>query len=194
MSARPSRSRKLAREAAFQALYMVHVGQAGPEAAVETVKARQPFIGEAEEFLFHTVEGVRERREELDDLIRPRLAKNWTLERIAVSDLIALRIGVFELYHRPGIPPKVSITEAMELAKRYGTKESGSFVNGVLASVLKESPKADWDSSMEESPEEIEESEPVHMPDELDEDEALEAEEATGKQAGPWTIKSSRPM
>ena len=190
MAGHPSRSRRLAREAAFQALYMVHVGRASVEGAVETIKTRQTFEGEAVDFLFFTVEGVREREEELDDIIRSFLAKNWTLERIAVSDLIALRIGVFELYHRPGTPPKVSITEAVELAKRFGAKESGSFVNGVLASVLKQSPKANWDDSMEEKPEPVDRSEPQHMPDDLNEDEALEAEESSGTQAGAWTIRS----
>lgn len=187
-----SRSRRLAREAAFQALYMVQVGRDEAEAAVETVTARQAFTGDAESFLQTTVEEITDREAEIDDLIRPHLAKNWTLERIAVSDLVALRIATFELWFRPGIPPKVSITEALELAKRYGSKDSGAFVNGVLANVLKESPKNEWDSSLEEKPETEEGA--VSMPDEPDVveegSEPVSLVEPEGAVAGKWVIRS----
>ena len=191
MSSRPSRSRRLAREAAYQALYMVHVGRSGPIPAIEAVLARQEFEGEAEEFLRNTVEGVREKVREVDGIIEPCLSKSWSLNRLAVSDLVALRIAVFELYFRPGMPPKVTITEAVELAKRYGNKESGSFVNGVLGTVLKNSPKAEWDPSLEDKLEVLEDEEPVSMPDEPDlgPEDLIEEDEPQVK-AGSWVIKS----
>lgn len=190
MGGAPSRSRRLAREAAYQALYMVQVGRAGMNYALDTVRERQGFTGDAETFLQHTVEGVMEQRRFLDDVIEPCLSEKWSLSRIAVSDLTALRIAAFELYFRPGVPPKVSITEAVELAKRYGTKDSGAFVNGVLGTVLKGSPKADWDPSMEEFPEDEEPE--ATMPDEPDseeEDEEDVVDEAAG-QVGSWTLRS----
>ncbi len=188
MSARPSRSRRLAREAAFQALYMVHVGRSRPPEAVATVMERQPFTAEAEEFLRETVEGVWERRTDIDETIEPHLSANWSMNRIAVSDLISLRIGVYELYCRPGVPPKVSITEAVELAKKYGTKDSGAFVNGVLGNVLPESPKAEWDPSMAEVFEEAAEAEVEQMPDEPDLVDPEDLED--GVRAGTWTLRS----
>lgn len=189
MGGAPSRSRRLAREGAFQALYMVHVGRARPAAALEAVTERQAFAGDAEEFLQHTVEGVWENARELDQVIAGHLSAKWSIGRIAVSDLVALRIGVFELFYRPGIPPKVSITEAVELAKKYGTKESGAFVNGVLGNVLPESPKADWDPADAEVMEAWSEPEAVGMPDEPDEVLAEEGDEEDGS-VGNWVIRS----
>ena len=78
------------------------------------------------------VQGVDDHRHELDTAIG-KAAEHWTIERMALVDRNLLRIGAFELLHRPEVPTAVVISEAVELAKRYSTDESGRFVNGVLA-------------------------------------------------------------
>lgn len=80
------------------------------------------------------VVGVGEHVEELDAAIAAR-AKGWTLVRMPVLDLNILRLGAFELAHRPDVPLAVAIDEAVELAKRFSTDDSGRFVNGVLSAL-----------------------------------------------------------
>ena len=81
------------------------------------------------------VVGVGEHVEELDAAIAAR-AKGWTLVRMPVLDLNILRLGAFELAHRPEVPLAVAIDEAVELAKRFSTDDSGRFVNGVLSALV----------------------------------------------------------
>ncbi len=91
------------------------------------------------------VEGVTEHNAELDEAIAGK-AKGWSLKRMPVLDLSVLRLGAFELAHRPDVPVAVVIDEAVELAKRFSTDDSGRFVNGVLAALapdLRARPPAD---------------------------------------------------
>jgi N utilization substance protein B len=80
------------------------------------------------------VRGVEEHREEVDALIR-KYADRWSLERMPVIDRNLLRMAVFELAHRPDVPVAVAISEAVELAKRYSTDDSGRFINGMLGRI-----------------------------------------------------------
>jgi N utilization substance protein B len=82
-------------------------------------------------YLEKLVEGVTVYQEELDALIRQH-SEHWRLERMAAVDRNLLRLALYELLHQPSIPAKVVINEAVELAKRYGSEESGSFINGIL--------------------------------------------------------------
>jgi N utilization substance protein B len=91
----------------------------------------------AKEFTREIVEGVAANREELDELIR-RYADRWVLERMPIVDRNLLRMGIFELLHRPDIPPAATINEAVELAKLLSTEDSGRFVNGLLGRVARE--------------------------------------------------------
>jgi len=77
------------------------------------------------------VRGVLQHREQLDEVIR-RHAKNWDLHRMAVVDRNILRLAIHEMLHREDIPPVVSINEAVDIAKKFSTQESGKFVNGIL--------------------------------------------------------------
>ncbi|MBM3822706.1 MAG: transcription antitermination factor NusB [Verrucomicrobia bacterium] len=77
------------------------------------------------------IRGVLLHRQDLDEAIK-RLAKNWDLNRMAVVDRNILRLAMFEMMHREDIPPIVSINEAVDIAKRFSTQESGRFVNGIL--------------------------------------------------------------
>jgi N utilization substance protein B len=82
--------------------------------------------------------GVRRNRGELDELLTQR-ADNWSLERMAVTDRNALRLGAYEILYTE-TPPRVAINEAVELAKRYGARQSAPFVNGVLDTFLQQRP------------------------------------------------------
>lgn len=75
-------------------------------------------------------------REAIDGAIR-EVAEHWKLERMAVVDRNTLRIAVCELKHRPDVPPRVVINEAVEIGKTFGTRESGGFINGLLDAILK---------------------------------------------------------
>ena len=77
------------------------------------------------------IRGVIEHREEIDTLIR-KTVKNWEIHRIATVDRNVLRLAIYEMLHREDIPPIVSINEAVDIAKKFSTADSGRFVNGVL--------------------------------------------------------------
>jgi N utilization substance protein B len=83
------------------------------------------------------VAGIEEHRDEIDALIR-KYSEHWALERMPVVDRALLRIGTYELAWVPDTPAAVVITEAVELAKEYSTKDSGRFVNGLLARIAEE--------------------------------------------------------
>ncbi len=74
-------------------------------------------------------------RQEFDDIIAQK-SRNWDFERIALIDRLLLRMAMAEFFYFPDIPPKVSISEAIEIAKVYSTDDSGSFINGILDAVL----------------------------------------------------------
>lgn len=83
------------------------------------------------------IRGVLEHREELDQQIQ-RYAQNWDLHRMAVVDRNVLRLAIYEMLYRDDIPPIVSINEAVDIAKKYSTEDSGKFVNGILDRVKSE--------------------------------------------------------
>jgi N utilization substance protein B len=85
------------------------------------------------------VEAVWQRRAAIDTLLA-QTVEHWSLDRLALLDKLVLRLGVAELLYLPETPPKVVIDEAVELAKRFSTEKSGSFVNGVLDKIWKSQP------------------------------------------------------
>lgn len=95
----------------------------------------QPVAPDA--FAVELTVGVGAHSAELDDMIR-RFAKGWRPERMPVLDLMLLRMGAFELTHRPDVPTAAAISEAVDLARRFSTEDSGRFVNGVLARIAEE--------------------------------------------------------
>jgi transcription antitermination protein NusB len=116
-----------------RALDILHAADSLDRPVLE-VLAENP---DAKEFTRELVSGVVEHREELDDLIR-RYADRWVLERMPIVDRNLLRMGIFELLHRPDIPNAATINEAVELAKLLSTEDSGRFVNGLLGRVARE--------------------------------------------------------
>jgi N utilization substance protein B len=124
-------SRREARERALSLLYEAEAKGCSPTAVLdEQVLPPDPFVTDV-------VDGVAKHQDEADALIR-RFAKGWTLERMPVIDRTLLRMGCYELAHRPDVPTGAVISEAVELAKRYSTDDSGKFVNGMLARIAKE--------------------------------------------------------
>ena len=85
-------------------------------------------------YFFEIVNGVLNCQAEIDELISKN-AKGWTLDRIAKVDLAILRVAIYEIRHREDIPLSVSINEAVEIAKKFGTDESSKFINGLLAQI-----------------------------------------------------------
>jgi transcription antitermination protein NusB len=90
-----------------------------------------------DEFAGDLVRGVAGHQGEIDGLIR-RFTKGWALERMPVIDRTLLRMAIYELAHRPDVPTPAIISEAVELAKRYSTDDSGRFVNGMLGRIADE--------------------------------------------------------
>lgn len=88
-------------------------------------------------FIEKLAHGVNEKQQSLDALLQP-IAPEWPIDQIARMDRIILRIGTYELLYEKGVPPKVVINEAVELAKAFGGDNSSKFVNGVLGTVLKQ--------------------------------------------------------
>jgi N utilization substance protein B len=126
-----SGSRRHARELALQTLYGTEVGHRAPEDVLGETTARLD-ASEGRAFVRDLVFGTLEHRDESDAAIAP-LLEGWTIERLPTIDRIVLRMGMFELLHRAETPAPVVINEAVELAKKFSTEDSGRFVNGVLS-------------------------------------------------------------
>lgn len=93
-----------------------------------------PEEAEVREFADPLIRGTLEHRDEIDRLLM-QLVKNWELHRIATVDRNVLRLAVYEMMHREDIPPVVTINEAVDIAKKFSTQDSGRFVNGILDKV-----------------------------------------------------------
>lgn len=144
--------RSRAREVALQVLYGDDVNPSRNLSVVDEFLADrlghdQPLV----EFARELIGGVRRNRRELDEWLS-NLAQNWTLSRMAVLDRNILRLGAFEIVYTE-TPGQVAINEAVELAKRFGAKQSSQFVNGVLDRLMKDHQqgKTGNDSSTESS-------------------------------------------
>jgi N utilization substance protein B len=130
------RNRTRAREYALQLLYQVDVGQGEWQPAIEEFLVQATVPEDVKAFAKALVAGTLTRVEEIDKLIASH-ADNWQLNRMAVVDRNILRLGTYELLYAEDVPPKVSLNEAVELAKRFGDEESGKFVNGILDTIHK---------------------------------------------------------
>ena len=127
-------SRREVRARVMQALYAHDLS--GDEVAHVIKHLLKPkFEGTALRFAERLFLATLDRRDEADELIEAH-ARNWELGRIAVIDRMILRMAITELLHFEDIPPKVSINEAIEVAKSYSTDQSGTFLNGILDAVL----------------------------------------------------------
>ncbi|MBX3458922.1 MAG: transcription antitermination factor NusB [Planctomycetes bacterium] len=124
------------RELALKLLYALDVTRPEtPEGELNSVLEVEAAPAAVADFARVLVQGVNEHLAELDKAIQDA-AVNWQVSRMPFVDRAVLRMGAFELLHLFDVPPKVSINEAVELAKKYSTEKSGSFVNGVLDKVF----------------------------------------------------------
>ncbi len=126
--------RRLSRELALQALFFLDMNSSGDvqadvaafcmENEVELTPTVQPFFMEL-------VQGVMSTLDKIDPMLET-YSKNWKVSRMPVVDRNIMRIAAFELLERSDIPPSVTINEAVDIAKKFSTRESGPFVNGIL--------------------------------------------------------------
>ncbi len=127
-------TRRQAREIAMQALFYMDMRN---DVSIEMLER---FCGnfcpskKTQPFFLKLVNGVMGAKDELDALIE-RFSKNWDINRMSGVDRNVMRIAAFELIYCDDIPPKVSINEAVDVGKKFGTEESGAFINGILDSI-----------------------------------------------------------
>jgi len=127
-------TRRKARELAMQALFYMDVrNNASVEMLAHFCENFQT-SQKSRPFFLKLVNGVLETKGELDALI-DRFSKNWDISRMSCVDRNVMRIAVFELRYCDDIPPKVSINEAVDVGKKFGTEESGAFINGIMDSI-----------------------------------------------------------
>ena len=125
--------RRESRELALQILYALDANPSvGIRETLQTFREEQAdVLSRVREFAENLVQGVQEHRAVIDAAIKAR-SKNWTLVRMPRVDLNVMRMATYELMFRQDIPKKVSINEAIEIARKFGDKESPAFVNGIL--------------------------------------------------------------
>jgi N utilization substance protein B len=131
-----------ARESALQMLYALEVTAAQADRVIADFWCEHPGDPEGRPYADELVRGVAADIEALDGLIRTA-STNWRLERMARVDRNVLRLGAWELVHQLNTPRAVILDECVELAKRYGSEDSGSFVNGVLDRIADDLGRAD---------------------------------------------------
>jgi N utilization substance protein B len=116
---------------ALQMLYASDLNPADEHPSLPREEEGSRIQYESLDFAEELVRGVTEHRAAIDELLTAK-SKNWSLARMARVDLSILRIAIFELLFRSDIPKNVTINEAIEVAKKFGTEDSSSFINGIL--------------------------------------------------------------
>jgi N utilization substance protein B len=139
--------RRMAREIAVQSLYHMElnevpvrqaIGMAMAEAGGQEDGEAKPMLEEPlSSYVLELVTGTGAHQEEIDRLLAKYL-KGWQLSRLSKVDRQILRLACYEMVYREDVPPRAAINEAIELAKHFGTEESGKFVNGVLGQMIKQ--------------------------------------------------------
>ncbi|BFT71317.1 transcription antitermination factor NusB [Paenibacillus sp. P36] len=139
--------RRVARELAVQSLYQIQMNEATPQEAVQIAVHEAENDNETQleikgdkinsAYILELVEGTYSNKVRIDELLEEYL-KGWAMDRLSRIDREVLRLAVYEMLYRDDVPPKVVVNEAIDLAKHYGTDDSGKFVNGVLGKMIKE--------------------------------------------------------
>ena len=126
--------RRRAREMALQALFYMDMSHTESLETLELFCATFRPAKAAQPFFLELVKGVLEKRSHVDVAIEES-SRNWKVSRMSCVDRNILRIAVYEILFRDDIPAKVSINEAVDIGKKFGTEESGAFINGILDSI-----------------------------------------------------------
>ncbi|KIL41105.1 nitrogen utilization protein B [Gordoniibacillus kamchatkensis] len=139
--------RRVAREIAIQSLYQIEMNEVTAKEAVAMAVHEAEHDNEAQlatrgdkvspAYVQELVEGTRRNVAAIDEMLSDYL-KGWQMDRLSRVDREVLRLAAYEMVYRDDVPPKVALNEAIELAKHFGTEESGKFVNGVLGKMIKE--------------------------------------------------------
>jgi N utilization substance protein B len=118
----------------MQALFYMDANKDASPQLLERFCENFPPPKKARPFFMKLVKGVLKTKPQIDTLIE-RFSKNWSVQRMACVDRNVMRIAVFEMLFCPDIPPKVSINEAIDIGKKFGTEDSGAFINGIVDSI-----------------------------------------------------------
>jgi N utilization substance protein B len=137
-------ARSSGRESALQMLFALEAGGGTSEQVVASYWRETPGDPEGRDYADDALRGVAAELERVDEAIR-KASTNWRLERMARVDRNVLRLGAWELMQRSEVPRAVILDEAVELAKRFGSEESGAFVNGVLDRIATDLGRVDRD-------------------------------------------------
>ncbi len=130
-------SRRKSREFALQVLYQLNITHRDANKTLAQFLDHFSGSEKRDDFMERLVLGVLEHCKEIDRLIE-KYSENWRLDRMTIIDRAILRMAAFELLYCGEIPPKVTLNEAIELGKRFGSGDSGSFINGILDRIQKE--------------------------------------------------------
>ena len=127
------------RELAFQLIYSIEIQKSEDlqEQIDNYIEANEIQEEEVKQYITNIVTGIKENREEIIGFIEKNLKAEWKIDRISKIDLSLLKLAIYEIKYNE-IPYKVAINECIELAKKYGEENSKNFINGILASVVKE--------------------------------------------------------
>jgi N utilization substance protein B len=126
------------REYAFMLLYELEIQKEFSEENIEIFLENNEIVDkDAKKYIRKIVKGVKENEEELEKKIAEKLKPKWKLERISKINIALLKLSIYEMLYA-NVPYKIAINEIIELAKTYGEDNSSSFINGVLANVVKE--------------------------------------------------------
>lgn len=132
--------RREGREHAVQALYAVELNPSQPREAIALFWETEQFKSAPKGFATELLVGILEHSKEIDARIAEK-SPNWSVSRMAKIDLAIIRVAAFELLYRDDIPKNVTINEAVEIAKKYGTEDSAAFVNGILDEIARSLPE-----------------------------------------------------
>ena len=129
--------RRIARESVLQALYAQQFSEDEPAIVLNRIMALYPEKNKNFKFILSLFQCVLDHVDWANDMIKSHL-QNWEFDRVAQIDRVLLRMGICEIFYMDDIPPKVSISEMVEISKVYSTEESSGFINGILDAVYKE--------------------------------------------------------
>lgn len=131
--------RSAAREEAFKVLYSLEIQKENLDEQLEMYFQNEEITEkEIKDYISETVKGIENNLSNIENKISENLKKDWKIERISKINLVLLKLAIYEILYTE-IPYKVAINEAIEISKKYGDDNSPNFVNGILASVVKES-------------------------------------------------------
>lgn len=131
-------NRSQAREVAFKLLYQMEIQKQANKEDIELFFENNDITSaQAKEYVEDIAKGIIDNSEEITNIISKNLKEDWKIERVSKVNIALLKLAIYEIIYKK-LPFKVVINEVVELAKKYGEETSHSFINGILASVVKE--------------------------------------------------------